>query len=216
MWDLDHKEGWTLKNWCFRIVLLENTLESPFDCKMIKQANSKGNQPWIFIVSTVAEPEAPIIWPLDAKTQLTAEKDWGQEEKGMTEDEMVGCHHQLDGHEFEQTLGDSEGQGRLACCSPRGHEKSDITWWLNNNNSVYNFNKQGDNVQPCHIPNFEPKTLTGYKKTNIIRLQTNQWPWDFRNDTEVSYLVNFCSYNRDLGLKKPETHKHRKVGEKNW
>ena len=125
MWESDHKEGWVPKNWYFWTVVLEKTLESPLDCK-IKPVNPKGNQSWIFIGRTDAEVETPILWPPDAKSQLIrkdpdAGKDWGQEEKGMTEDEMVGWHHRLNGHEFEQALGDGEGQGRLLCCSPWGH-----------------------------------------------------------------------------------------------
>ena len=123
MWELDHKEGWELKNWCFPTVVLEKILESPLDCKEIKSVNFKGNQAWIFIGRTDAE--APILWPPDAKSQLVgkdpdAGKDWRQEEKVMTEDEVVGWHHRLDGHEFEQPLGDGEGQESLACCSPWG------------------------------------------------------------------------------------------------
>ena len=123
MWALDHKEGWTMKNWCFQIVVLEKTLESPLGCK-IKSVNPKGNQSWIFIGRTDAEAEAPIHWPSDAKSQVIgkdpdAGNDWGME-KGVTEDEMVGWHHWLNGHEFQQTPGDSEGQGSLACCSPWG------------------------------------------------------------------------------------------------
>ena len=106
MWELDYKESWALKNWYFWTVVLEKTLESPLDCKEIEPVDSKGNQPWIFIGRTDAEAEAPIFWPTDAKGQLNgkdpdAGKDWGQEEKGMTEDEMVGWHHRLNGHEFE-------------------------------------------------------------------------------------------------------------------
>ena len=115
--------GWALKNWCFWTVLLKKTLESPLDYKEIKPVNSKGNQPWIVIGRTDAE--APILWPPDAKSWLIwkdpeSGKAWGQEEKGMTEDEMAGWHHQLNGHEFEQTLGDGEGQGSLVCCSSWG------------------------------------------------------------------------------------------------
>ena len=118
MWDLDHKEGWVVKNWCLRTVVLEKTLESPLDCKEIKLVNPDGNQPWIFIGRTDAEAKAPILWPPDAKNQLIGKdpddgKDWGQEEKRVTEDETVGWHHWLNGHEFEQTPGDSEGQGSL-------------------------------------------------------------------------------------------------------
>ena len=125
MWELDHKEGWTPKNWCFRIVVLEKTLESPLDCKQIKLVNPKGNQPWIFIRRTNAEAKAPILWSPDLKSQLigkdpAAGKEWGQEEKRESEDEMVGWHHWLKGHEFEQAPGDGEGQGNLACYSPWG------------------------------------------------------------------------------------------------
>ena len=132
MWELDHKEGWALKNSCFWTVVLENTLESPLDCKEIKPDNPKGDQSWIFIGRTDAEVEAPILWPPDVKSQLTgkdpdAGKNWGQEEKGMTEDKMVGWHHQLNGHKFEETLSYSVGQRRLMCCSPWGHKELDVT-----------------------------------------------------------------------------------------
>ena len=134
MWDLDYKESWVLKNWCFWTVVLEKTLESPLDSKEIKPINSKRNQPWLFIGRTDAEAEAPILWPPDAKNWLIgkdpdAGKDWRWEEQGMTVDEMVGWHPWLNGHEFEQTPGDGEGQGRLACCSPWGHKESDTTDW---------------------------------------------------------------------------------------
>ena len=106
MWELDYKESWAQKNWCFWTVELENILESPLDCKEIKPVNPQGNQSWIFIGRTDAEAETPILWPPDAKNWLTgkdpdAGKDWRWEEKGMTKDEIVGWHHQLDGHEFE-------------------------------------------------------------------------------------------------------------------
>ena len=137
--ELDHPKGWALKNWCLWIVVLENTLESLLDCKEIKLVNLKGKQSWIFIGRTDAEAETPILWPPNPKSWLTgkdldAEKDWGKEEKGMTEDEIVGWHHWLTRHEFEQTRGDGEGQGSLACSSPQGHKESDTTEQLNNNN----------------------------------------------------------------------------------
>ena len=118
-------------------MVLEKTLESPLDCKEIKQVNPKGNQPWIFIGRTDAEDEAPILWLPDAKSWLIGKdpdvgKDWGQEDKGI-EDEMVGWHHLFNGYEFEHTLEDGEEQGRLACCSPWGSKKLDMTEWLNNN-----------------------------------------------------------------------------------
>ena len=114
------------KNTCFWIVVLQKTLESPLECKEIKPVNPKGNQLWIFIGRTDAEAVAPILCPPGVKNQLIgkdhdARKDWGQEEKRVAEDEMVGWHYRLNGHEFEQTLGDSEVQGSLACCSLWGH-----------------------------------------------------------------------------------------------
>ena len=135
MWELDHDEGWVLKNGCFWIVVLEKTLESPLDCKEIKLVNPKGNQCWIFLGRTDAE--ALVLWPPDEKRQLIgkdpdAGKDWEQEEKGVSEVGTVGWHHWLNGHEFEQTLGDGEGQGSLACCSPWGRKASDTTERLNN------------------------------------------------------------------------------------
>ena len=122
MSELDYKESWVPKNWCFWTVVLEKTLETPLDSKEIKPVHPKGNQSWMFIGRSDAEAEAPIFWPPDAKNWLIgkdpdAGKDWRWEEKGMTEDEMVGWHHQLDGREFEQTPRDSEGQGNRACCS---------------------------------------------------------------------------------------------------
>ena len=137
MWELDHKEDWAPKNWCFQTVVGKD-LHSPLDCKEIKTVNPKGNQCWIFIKRPDAEAETPILWLPDVKSQLIekdtdARKDWGQEEKEMTEDKMVGWHHQLDGHEFGQAWGDSEGQGILACCSPWGCKQPDIIEWLNGN-----------------------------------------------------------------------------------
>ena len=142
MYGCESKESWALKNWCFWTVVLENTLESPLDCKEIKPVNPKGNQSWIFIGRTDAEAETSILWPPDKKNWLIgkdpdAGKDWRQEEKGTTENEMVGWHHWLGGHEFEQTLGDGEGQGSLACCSPWGHKELDMTDWLNWTERVY-------------------------------------------------------------------------------
>ena len=122
-------------------MVLEKTLGSSLDCKEIKPVHPKENQCWIFFGRTDAE--APILCPPNAKSWLIgkdpdAGKDWRQEEKGMAEDEMVGWHHRLNGHEFEQALGDGEGQGSLACCRSWGHKESDTTELLNNNNKVYN------------------------------------------------------------------------------
>ena len=136
MWELDRKEGLVLKNWCFWSVVLEKTLESPLDNKEIKPINPKGNQRWIFIRRTDAEAEAPILWPPDVKSWLIgkdsdAGRDWRQEEKGTTEDEMAGWHRWLDGHEFGWSPGVGDGQGGLACCGSWGHKDLDMTEWLN-------------------------------------------------------------------------------------
>ena len=121
MWELDYKESWAQMKWCFWAVVLEKTLESPLDCKKIKPVN----QSWTFIWRADVEAEGPMLWRSDVKNWLIgkepdAGKDWRQEEKGTTEDEMVGWHHRFYGHEFEQALGVGDGQGRLVCCSPWG------------------------------------------------------------------------------------------------
>ena len=138
-------ENWTRKKaecQSLQTLVLEKTLERPLDCKEIKPVNPKGNQPWIVIGRTDAEAEAPILWPPDVKSWLIAKdpdagKDWGQEEGGVIEDEMVGWHHGqsiwlTQWTKFEQAPGDSEGQGNLACCSPWGCKLLDTTWQLNN------------------------------------------------------------------------------------
>ena len=136
MWELDYKESLVQKNWCFWTVVLEKTLESLLRCKEIQPVHSKGNQSWIFIGRTDAEDEAPILWSSDANSQIIgkdpdAGKDQRQEEKGTTEDEMIGWHRWLNGHEFEQALGVGDGQGSLVCCSPWGRKELDRTEWLN-------------------------------------------------------------------------------------
>ena len=136
MWELDYKESWGPKNWCFCSVVLEKTLDSPLDCKEIQLVHPKGNQSWIFIGRTGVEAEIPILWPPSVKNWFIgkdpdAGKDWGWEEKGTTEDEMVGWHHQLNGHEFKLTPGVGDGPGSLVCCSPWGHKESDTTEQLN-------------------------------------------------------------------------------------
>ena len=145
MWELDHKEDWALDNWCFQTVGLKKTIESPLDSMEIKPVNRKGNQSWIFHWKDWCwswYSNAP-LWPPDAKSQLTgkdsdAGKDWGQE-KGATEDEMVGWHHWLNGHKFEQALGVDDGQGSLVCCIPWGQKKLDMTEWLNWTGAQINF-----------------------------------------------------------------------------
>ena len=141
MWELDHKEGLTTKNWCFKIVVLEKALESHLDCKEIKPVNLKGNQSWILIRRTDAEAKASILGHLIGKSWLIGKdpdpwKDWRQEEKRMKEDEVVGFHHWLNGHEFAQTPRNSEGQGSLVFCRSWGCKGSDMTERLNNNLDV--------------------------------------------------------------------------------
>ena len=147
MWELDCEESWVLKNWCFWTVVLEKTLESPLDCKEIQPVYPKGDQSWIFIGRTDALAETPILWSPDAKNWLIwkdpdAGKDWRQEEKGTTEDAMVGWHHWLSGHEFEEALGVGDGQGSLACFmqsvgSQRdGHDwATELNWIMTINDS---------------------------------------------------------------------------------
>ena len=122
MWELDYKESWALKNWCFWTVVLEKTLDSPLDCKEVQPVHSEGDQPWDLFGRNDAKAETPILWPPHVKSWLIgkdpdAGKDWRREEKGTTEDERVGWHHRLNGHEFEQAPGVGDGQGGLECCS---------------------------------------------------------------------------------------------------
>ena len=135
MWELDYKESWVQKNWCFWTVVLKKSLEGPLDCKEIHPIHPK-DQSWVFIGRTDIEAETPILWPPDEKSWLIgkdpdAGKDWGKEEKGITEDEMVGWHHWLDEHGFGWTLGVGDWQGGLVCCSPWGCKESDMTERLN-------------------------------------------------------------------------------------
>ena len=134
MWDLDYKESWTRKNWCFELCCWRRLLRVPWTAKEVQPVHPKGDQSWVFIGRTDVEAETPILWPLDVKSWLiwnnpNARKDWRQEEKGTIEDEMVEWHHRLDGREFEQALGVGDGQGGLVCCGP-WVTKSQT--WLNN------------------------------------------------------------------------------------
>ena len=136
MGELDCEENWVPKNWCFWTVVLEKTLESPLDCKEIQPVHSKGDQSWVFIGRTDAKAETPILRPPHEKNWLIgkdpdAGRDWGQEEKGMTEDEMAGWHHWLDRCEREWTPGVGDGQGGLVCCNSQGRKELDMTEWLN-------------------------------------------------------------------------------------
>ena len=143
MWELDYKESWALKNWCFWTVVLEKTLESPLDCKEIQSVHPKEDQSWVFIGRTNVEAETPILWPPDVKSWLIwkdpdAGKDRRREEKGMKEDETVGWHHWLNGHEFGWTPGVAVGQGALACCGSWGRKELDMTERLNWTETILN------------------------------------------------------------------------------
>ena len=136
MWELDCEEGWAPKNLCFWSVVLEKTLESPLDCKEIQPVHPKGDQSWVYGGRTDVEAETPILWPPDVKSWLSwkdpdAGKDWGQEEKGTTEDEIVRWHHRLNGHGFEWTPGAGDGQGDPACCGSWSRKELDTTERLN-------------------------------------------------------------------------------------
>ena len=135
MWELDCEESWVLKNWCFWTLVFEKSLESPLDCKEIHPVHSE-DKPWDFFGRKDAKSETPILWPPHVKSWLIGKKsyvgrDWGQEEKGATEDEMAGWHHRLDGHDFEWTPGVGDGQGGLACCDSWGRKELDTTERLN-------------------------------------------------------------------------------------
>ena len=136
MWELDCEENWALKNWCFWIVVLEKILESPLDCKVIQPVHSEGDQPWDFFGRNDAKAETPILWPPHAKSWLigrdsNAGRDWGQEEKGTTEDEMAGWHYRLHAHGSGWTPGVGDGQGGLACCDSWGCKELDTNERLN-------------------------------------------------------------------------------------
>ena len=178
MWELDCKESWVPKNWCFWTVVLEKPLESPLDSKEIKSVNPKGNQSWIFIGRTDAEAETPILWLPDMKNWYIgrdpdAGKDWRREEKRATEDEMIGWHYWLDGHEFEQALGVGDVQGSLACYSLWGHKDLDMTEQLNWSELIY--------------------LITGslYLSTNFIQFLLLSAPASGNHKSDLFYILSF-------------------------
>ena len=171
MWELDSEESWAQKNRCFWTVVLEKTLENPFNCKEIQLVHPKGDQSWVFIGRTDVEAETLILWPPNVKSWLIgkdpdAGKDWGQAEKGMTEDEMVGWHHRLNGHGFGLTAGVGDGQKGLVCCGSWGRKESDttelnwtycikaqLTWEMGNTqlhtilSILFHINRKGENFK---------------------------------------------------------------------
>ena len=159
MWELNYKESWVPKNWCFWTVVLEKTLESSLDCKEIQPAHPKGNESWIFVGRTDAEAETSILWSPDAKNWRNrkdpgARKEWRQEAKGMTEDEMVGWHHWLNGHAFELSPGVGDGQGGLACFIPLTKCWTLLSNWIEqniiqNNSKVDSVRKYGLKLEKC-------------------------------------------------------------------
>ena len=171
---------WGPKSWCFQIVVKEKNLESPLE-KDIQPVCPKGNQPWIFIGRNDAEAEAPILWPPDTKSQLIqkeldAGKDWRQE-KRVTEDEIIGWHHWLNGHEFEQAPGDSEGQGRLICCSPWGRRELETSEQLNNNNARFGLTRKRDEM--------EPHFWMGNVKKAGHQIWASYRPWALRKEVQT-------------------------------
>ena len=161
-------------------VVLEKALESPLDCREIQSVHPKGNQSWIFIGRTDVEAETPILWLPDAKNQLIwkdpdARKDWRQKEKGTTEDEMVGWHHQLNGHECEKTPGVGDGQWGLACCSPWSCKGSDMSEWLNWTEYYVSGTNWGNKTP--FLPSCEPFTLSWGRATSGCQLQS-EWVWN--------------------------------------
>ena len=167
--------------YCFWTVVLEKTLESPLDCKEIQPVHSE-DQPWVFIGRNDAKAETPILWPPHAKSWLIgkdsdAGRDWGQEEKGMTEDEMADWHHRLDGREFEWTPGDGDGQGGLVCCDSWGRKESDTTEWLNWT-ELRRGKWAGDNrTEPCRIPTFQVWKLKR-KKKHVRKIKESGVSWN--------------------------------------
>ena len=170
IWKLDCEERWVPKNWCFWTVVLEKTLESPLDCKEIQQVHSEGDQTWDFFGRNDAEAETPVLWPPHTKSWLigkdfVAGRDWGQEEKGTTEDEMAGWHHWLDGHESEWTPRVDEWQGGLACCDSWGRKELDMTEWLNWSDS-HNLHFKITEL----VRSFNPKTVIRQDQFSSVQL----------------------------------------------
>ena len=202
MWELDCEEGWALKNWCFWIVVLEKTLESPLDCKEIQPVHSEGDQPWDFFGGNDAEAETPLLWPPHLKSWLIgkdsdAGRDWGQEEKGTTEDEMAGWHDGLDGRESEWTAGDGDGQGGLACCDSWGGKESDMTERLNWTEWLVNIAGVQINVIYSLVVNTMPLLDRGHLGNGWFRIHSCCISWsrlDIRWPLQLAPFLQVVQY----------------------
>ena len=197
--------------WCFWTVVLEKTLESPLDCKKIQPVLPKGNQSWIFIGRTDAEAETPKLWLSDVKNWLIwkdpdAGKNWRQEEKGMTEDETVGWHHRLDGHEFEQALGVGDGKGSLACCSPWGHKESDTTEWLDWTDPQLNLEGiEKLNISITIKESGGEKKVRGVKEKYTTPRKIHQTQTAVRSNSQVQSWEKNINYSGIHGKKKKKS-----------
>ena len=206
MWELDYKKSWA-PNWCFWTVVLEKTLESPLDCKEIQQVHPKGDQSWVFFGRNDAKAETPVLWPLHEKGWLfekdsDAGSDWGQEEKGMTEDEMAGWHYR--GREFEWTLGVGHGQGGLACCSSWGRKESDTTERLNWTEISFHVPlcSNMDGARHCHTEWNQTKRNIWYHLYAESKKKGSKWTYlQNRNrltDLENELIVNGRMEGRNI------------------
>ena len=180
--DVDYEESWVLKNWCYWTVVLEKTLESPLDCKEIQLVHSEGDQRWDFFGRNDAKAETPVLWPPHAKSwrigkDSDAGRDWGQEEKGTTEDEMAGWNHWLDGRESQWTPGVGDGQGCLAGCNSWGRKESDMTEWLNwltDSSRAHSLNgSQPQNVSLYHTESCTLTTRLKWTEICLLHLSPN-------------------------------------------
>ena len=199
MWELDCEEGWVPKNWCFWAVVLEKTLESPLDCKEIQLVHSE-DQPWDFFGRNDAKAETPVLWPPHVKSWLIgkdsdAGRDWGQDEKWMTEDEMAGWHHWLDGRESQWTPGVDDGQGGLACCDSWGHKESDTTEQLIWSDLI---DRWMDQEVVVHINN---GILLSHKKKRIwVRSNEVDEPRAYYTEWSKSEKDKYCILTHRYGI----------------
>ena len=205
MWELDCEDGWAPKNWCFWTVVLEKTLEGPLDCQEIQPVHSEGDQPWNFFGRNDAKAETPVLWPPHVKSWLTgkdsdAGRDWGQEEKGTTEEEMAGWHHWLNRRESEWTPEDGDEQGSLVCCDSWGCKELDMTEQLNwtELNSAYKLNKQEDHIQPWRtpFPNWSqsvfPCPVLTVAFCPVYMILRRQVMWDGNTGPHYTYSTVYC------------------------